>query len=489
MTPPPARSLRHLPTASAVRYAIGVPRPPPQTAAAPRHASSSADQPAQPPPPPLHPPQPRPHLAPNLDDGDTRNLPKTPADKPWRAVYVQPSHLGGTGSPRIHYGHLLESHSSSNGASSSSSSRSKPIDSEKLLRISKFSRIKAKPKSASRSALASSESESASELQAMGGGTRGWASVVEERIRRAQESGFFKVNKLHGQPLQRDLQQRNPFLSSEEFFMNRIVQRQGAAPPWVLLNAEFQDELELFRARLCERWCRRVVRMVMSGSARRGLEPLPLPQRATPPMQQETQQAAADDDAAAFATPGQQRTVDIALRYRDPEWLQAQRPYHTHEVQRLNDLVRRHNHLAPFHARKGLVSLDSELDHLYQRAPPLLAQSLSDAIRDQDRGAAAVAAPGHEGRAERTATRDVWGRMVTAAGSVEPVESKAGGWWGNSVADGGADRARAKAAAEGAPHDRQDRKDRMAPSLATQELGLVAALRRTLGWARQRLGG
>ena len=34
----------------------------------------------------------------------------------------------------------------------------------------------------------------------------------------------------------RDNEQSNPFIPREEFLMNRIVQRQGAAPPWV----EFQ---------------------------------------------------------------------------------------------------------------------------------------------------------------------------------------------------------------------------------------------------------
>ena len=31
--------------------------------------------------------------------------------------------------------------------------------------------------------------------------------------------------------------EKNPFVSREEFLMNRIVQRNGAAPPWVELQA------------------------------------------------------------------------------------------------------------------------------------------------------------------------------------------------------------------------------------------------------------
>ena len=31
----------------------------------------------------------------------------------------------------------------------------------------------------------------------------------------------------------RTAEDKNPFIGREEFLMNRIVQRQGAAPPWV----------------------------------------------------------------------------------------------------------------------------------------------------------------------------------------------------------------------------------------------------------------
>ncbi len=32
------------------------------------------------------------------------------------------------------------------------------------------------------------------------------------------------------------VEERNPFIAREEFLMNRIVQRNGAAPPWVDLQ-------------------------------------------------------------------------------------------------------------------------------------------------------------------------------------------------------------------------------------------------------------
>ena len=48
------------------------------------------------------------------------------------------------------------------------------------------------------------------------GSARGWGSVVEERIRAAQEAGVFKHNKLRGKPLERDMDEHNPFLNREE---------------------------------------------------------------------------------------------------------------------------------------------------------------------------------------------------------------------------------------------------------------------------------
>lgn len=36
-----------------------------------------------------------------------------------------------------------------------------------------------------------------------------------------------------GKPLARAQEELNPFIGRDEYLMNRIVQRNGAAPPWV----------------------------------------------------------------------------------------------------------------------------------------------------------------------------------------------------------------------------------------------------------------
>jgi hypothetical protein len=45
--------------------------------------------------------------------------------------------------------------------------------------------------------------------------------------------GKFAKIKGRGAPLARSADEGNPFIAREEFLMNRIAQRQGAAPPWV----------------------------------------------------------------------------------------------------------------------------------------------------------------------------------------------------------------------------------------------------------------
>ena len=52
-------------------------------------------------------------------------------------------------------------------------------------------------------------------------------------MQRARSEGHFRSIKGRGKPITRDSEQSNPFITREDFLMNRIVQRQGAAPPWV----------------------------------------------------------------------------------------------------------------------------------------------------------------------------------------------------------------------------------------------------------------
>ena len=44
-----------------------------------------------------------------------------------------------------------------------------------------------------------------------------------------------------GRPLKELVEEKNPFIAREEFLMNRIVQKNGAAPPWVEIQGGEMD--------------------------------------------------------------------------------------------------------------------------------------------------------------------------------------------------------------------------------------------------------
>jgi DnaJ homolog subfamily C member 28 len=56
-------------------------------------------------------------------------------------------------------------------------------------------------------------------------------------LQRAKAAGQFNNIKGRGKPLAVSTDESNPFIAREEYLLNRIVQRNEAAPPWVELQA------------------------------------------------------------------------------------------------------------------------------------------------------------------------------------------------------------------------------------------------------------
>lgn len=56
-------------------------------------------------------------------------------------------------------------------------------------------------------------------------------------MKKARAQGGFNDIKGRGKPMAIGDEEKNPFIGREEFLMNRIVQRNGAVPPWVELRA------------------------------------------------------------------------------------------------------------------------------------------------------------------------------------------------------------------------------------------------------------
>ncbi|KDQ64109.1 hypothetical protein JAAARDRAFT_117898 [Jaapia argillacea MUCL 33604] len=164
---------------------------------------------------------------------------------------------------------------------------------------------------------------------------KGWASIVEERIERARLEGAFKRIEGRGRPIKRFQDETNPFIAREEYLMNRIVQRQGAAPPWVEIQGELESAVTSFRELLKQAWIRRAIRVLTLSQPASSLPTLSVPQ---------------------------------ITSLRDPEWEERERGYHTTAIDELNALVRKYNGMAPYAVRRPYYSLQSELERAFEES-------------------------------------------------------------------------------------------------------------------------
>ncbi|WRT63335.1 uncharacterized protein IL334_000240 [Kwoniella shivajii] len=159
-------------------------------------------------------------------------------------------------------------------------------------------------------------------------GMRAWGGLVEDRIQRAKEAGFFNVTKGKGKPIPKDPEAGNPHLEMGELLMNRIVKRQGALPPWIELQHSLDSTLNAFRSTLITTYTTQLVRNVISTTS---LLPLP-PLHSIP----------SSDDA----------------------WEAREFKFHQENIKQINDLVRRMNAQAPSPARRNLLTLEGELNKI-----------------------------------------------------------------------------------------------------------------------------
>jgi DnaJ family protein C protein 28 len=170
-------------------------------------------------------------------------------------------------------------------------------------------------------------------------------------IQRARQEGYFRFIKGRGKPLERGNEEHNPFIAREEFLMNRIVQRQGAAPPWVDVQGELEVAVATFRSVLKLSWVRRAVRMLTL--SRRPLRELSL------------------TDARAL---------------RDGEWEARERAYHESALAEVNALVRKYNALAPYAVRRAYYVRSVELDRAYEESAEDIVQGLEGRLRGSGAG-------------------------------------------------------------------------------------------------------
>ncbi|PWN33816.1 uncharacterized protein FA14DRAFT_125284 [Meira miltonrushii] len=339
---------------------------------------------------------------------DGRRLAKTPDNKPWRAVYVNPmlqvGKEGKDADPSIYYARYIGLPPSSPHRRSAKTASGKerlklagiktetlPLDDRNKMRairegVRKWDRAgrmrgvkeeamqyrRTREEERERGTMEEqpmSDEEGEAQIAMVGG--RGFQSIANERIEAAMKTDYFRRNSLRGKPLEKDLHASNPYLKGEERIMNRLIQRQGAAPPWVELNVQLENEQSDFRKRLADSWLRRATRIILATSyMREGLEPIRIQSNETfdDLMQRE------------MFNSGQKKLLNLVNGYTDSEWEQKEQAYHDVGIRDVNNLIRRYNVVAPVSARRGLLIREWELDRLRKESRVELARRLSDGL-------------------------------------------------------------------------------------------------------------
>jgi len=139
-----------------------------------------------------------------------------------------------------------------------------------------------------------------------------------------------------------------------EYFLNRILQRQGAAPPWVQAQVDLVAAFTSFRDSLRTEWLRHVTRQI-------SLAPGNL----------------ASHIATAESFVSRDIAANYTLREYKVDWEAREEKYHTLAVEELNAKTRSYNTIAPYTARKGYTTLRQELEDCYKEVAP----KIVDAIR------------------------------------------------------------------------------------------------------------
>ncbi|KAJ9096728.1 hypothetical protein QFC21_004998 [Naganishia friedmannii] len=278
--------------------------------------------------------------------------------RPWMAQYIAKDE--DTSTPSIFHGKFLNT-----GPSSSSSLLDRPvISNDPKIRNAERQRKRTERaqgriigarEGALDYRLGGGEGYQTRGTSAAGGGVKGgpsgmraWQNLVEDRIERARSKGWFDNVSGRGKRINHDHDENNPYLDRGEYFMNRIVKRQGAKPPWIEL-------LGAFRTSILSSYVRSLVRSLI-----------------TSPFHSRQSLA--------------QLSLEQVEAMRDKRWLARDGAYHAEAVKDLNNTVRKMNAMAPQVARRGLVVLDDELALVYRSAAPLvLAEIAKRSSEDWDK--------------------------------------------------------------------------------------------------------
>ncbi|WFD43980.1 hypothetical protein MPSI1_002645 [Malassezia psittaci] len=205
---------------------------------------------------------------------------------------------------------------------------------------------------------------------------KGMAGIAEMKIEEAIRKGTFKQNSLRGKPIPYDSNEGNAHLQREEFILNRMVQRQNAAPPFVEMNMDMKKEERALRQSIQAAWICRAILNLETDAAYSSMEPV---------VVHWIENDASPSDIPEFTfeahSDGQKALIAWARDFRDGKWVYEQRNYHEAAVQQLNQTIRRYNHIAPYFARRLLYTKQSFVQDVLDRAFPLLIEAASARLR------------------------------------------------------------------------------------------------------------
>jgi DnaJ family protein C protein 28 len=105
------------------------------------------------------------------------------------------------------------------------------------------------------------------------------------------------------------------------------------ARPDLVLNIELENAVQTFRANLRQSWVRRTLRNLTTSHPQQLLSKL--------------------------------TTSDVEA-LRDPDWVRREQSYHDVAIAELNDLVRKHNVLAPYAVRRRYYERAVEIEKMYE---------------------------------------------------------------------------------------------------------------------------
>lgn len=143
--------------------------------------------------------------------------------------------------------------------------------------------------------------------------------------------------------------------------LNGVVQRNGAAPPWVELqqgtwtvsirltvltwDEEMETTIATFRQILQSSWVRRAVRTI---HLQHGFDP-----------------SLVSRFSASYLS-----------SLRDQEWEEKEASYHEHAIKEINSIIRKYNAIAPYAVRRGLCTRKGELERCYSSSGEKIWQEL-----------------------------------------------------------------------------------------------------------------